>query len=187
MFRFAGCSSIVLLIDAQLGSPLSSWKRLRFLGLRPLGLNRQEINNPRHTLVDRRAQGTAMQPPRRLNVFQGYDFACVFLADGPAEKFITVKDPDFGEIARIITDRHGVPDITRHGWMLVTQPLKMNAIASHGSWLRVHHEQKIKFFEAFWQSRQEALTAPSIERRLVRFTMGAGMIRVGDIGCDCLI
>jgi hypothetical protein len=40
-----------------------------FFGLGFLLLNRQEINNPRDTLIDGRAQRTAMQPSRSLNVF----------------------------------------------------------------------------------------------------------------------
>src|SRR5947208_721379 len=48
----------------------------------------------------------------------------MFLTDGTAEKFITVEHPDFGQVAGVIADCHGIADITRHGRMLIAQSLE---------------------------------------------------------------
>jgi hypothetical protein len=66
-----------------------------FLGWRLRLLNWQEIDDPRHALIYGRAQGAAMRAPRRLNIFQGHDFARVFLADRTAEEAVAVENPDF--------------------------------------------------------------------------------------------
>jgi hypothetical protein len=77
----------ILLIDAQLRSPLSARGSLLFLGRLRL-LNRQEIDDPRHALVDGRAQGAAMHAPCRLNILQGHDLSRVLLAECTAEEVI---------------------------------------------------------------------------------------------------
>jgi len=62
--------------------------------------------------------------------------------------------------------------------------LEVNAVTPHRSRLGVHDKQQVKLFEAFGQSRQEALAAPSVKRRLVRLAMNTDMVRVSDVVCN---
>jgi len=95
-----------------------------------------------------------------------------------AEKFIAVEHPDFGQVAGVIADCHGIADITRHGRMLIAQSLEMDAVSPHRSRFCMHNKQEIEFFEAFGQARQEALAAPCIKRCFVNLAMDTGMIVV---------
>ena len=45
----------------------------------------------------------------------------------------------------------------------------MDAVAPHDTRLGVHDEQQVEFFQAVGQTRQESLSAPGLQRRLIRF------------------
>ena len=65
-------------------------------------LSGQEVGNPRHALVDGGAQRSTVRTPRRLDVLQCHHLAGVLLAHRAAEKVVAVKEPDLGQVARIV-------------------------------------------------------------------------------------
>src|SRR5215510_13707047 len=132
MFQCARRSSLVLLIEAQCGALLSA-SRLLFLGVGRVGLPRQIIDYPRHTLIDGTAQGAPMRASRCLNVFEGDYFTRMFITDRTTEEVIVVEHSDFGQVARVIADGDRIADIGSQGRMVVTEPLEMNAVTPHGA------------------------------------------------------
>ena len=100
-------------------------------------------------------------------------------------EIVAVEDPDFGQVAWIIADRHGIADITRHGRMLIAQSLELDAVALHGSRLRVHDEQEIELFQALGQPRQKPLATPCVERCFIGLAVDTEMISAGYVSRNC--
>ena len=119
----------------------------------------QKIRHPCDALPDLSAQRAAIGRARRLDIFQRHGASRMLRADGAAQETVLVKDPDFREVAGIVTDGDGFADISRQCRIDVAQPLKTYPVPPHGTRLRDRQQKKIEVVQTVGHARQPALAA----------------------------
>ena len=124
----------------------------------------------------------AMRAACSLDVLERDRRAGVLLAHRAAQEAVAVKHPDLGQVARVVADSDGLPDIRGQQRVNVAQPLEVDAVALHAARLGEHDQQQVEVLQALGAARQEAAAPPGIERRLAGLAVQPGVVGAGDEG-----
>jgi uncharacterized protein (UPF0276 family) len=84
---------------------------------------------------------------------------------------VAVKDPNFGDIPRIIANGDRLADIGRQRGIHIPEPLKVHAVSAHHTGLRHHDQEEVERFQTLRHPRQPPLAKPRLEWCHADFTM----------------
>src|SRR2546427_5083567 len=122
-----------------------------------------------------------MPGTRRLNVFECHGPPGMFWVNRPAQKAVAVKDPNFGDITRIIANGDRLADIGSQRGIPITQPLKVHAVSAHHTGLRHHDQEQVQRLQTLRHTRQPPLAKPRLDWCHADFTMRTVVIGAQEI------
>jgi hypothetical protein len=128
------------------------------------------------------AQVSTVPVPGSHDLAQGDHSACQFLTDRSAQETISIKDPHFSNITRIISEDNRLTDIGRQGGVQIALPQKSDPISTHGAGFGHGQQQQIQLLERVGHLRQKPTGFPTLLGRHVGFTVGSRMIDIEDKG-----
>jgi hypothetical protein len=125
-----------------------------------------------------------MPGTRRLNVFEGHCPPGMFWVNRPAQKAVAVKDPNFGDITRIIANGDRLADLGSQREIHITQPLKVHAVSANHTGLRNHDQEQVQSLQTLRHTRQPPWAKPRLDGWNADFTMWAVVIGAQEIVTD---
>ena len=125
-----------------------------------------------------------MRAPRRLDVLERDRLAGVLLADGAADKAVSVEHPDLRQVARVEADRDRLADEAGKGRACVAQALEADAVALHDPGLGMLDQEQVKLLQAIGQARQEGARGPGLARSRAGPRVRAQVVGANHKGAD---
>src|ERR1039457_6310849 len=83
------------------------------------------------SLIDFTTQRAAVLGSRGLDIFQADRLSGVLLTDRTAQEMVLMKHAHFTQVARIVANRHRLPDIGGERGIEIPNSLEVDAVAAH--------------------------------------------------------
>ena len=121
---------------------------------------------------------------RGLDIFQADRLSGVLLTDRTAQEMVLMKHAHFTQVARIVANRHRLPDIGGERGIEIPNSLEVDAVAAHDARPGDLHQQQIEILQALGHAGEPPIGEPRRVRRHLDFAMYPGVVVFNEVSAQ---